>query len=198
MARSLKLCLRPNGVVSENNIDRNDKKVAGFLTEVTGYLHKEMGQKKRSYESINCKWKNRIRPKPEPVLPKNQGQPETTSHDTSDSTHVGLDLNDEATDSVEDEDVQEVRPMGRDKAKKKGSTSASCLSSSERELEIQDERRQEDGELEILKLARKEKEIALQQQMFEFQHQEKFEKDVTPLKSSSSGMVTMGCYVKVQ
>ncbi|GJQ91889.1 hypothetical protein Tco_0003028 [Tanacetum coccineum] len=99
------------------------------------------------------------------------------------------------------DDQEGFRPMGRDKAKKKGSTSASCLSSSldpKRELEIQDERRQEDEELEILKLARKEKEIALQQQMFEFQHQEKFEKDVTPLKSSSSGMVTMGCYVKVQ
>nr|GFA94396.1 hypothetical protein [Tanacetum cinerariifolium] len=48
---------------------------------------------------------------------------------SSDSTHIGLDLNDEATNS-EDVKVQEVRPIGRYKAKKKGSSISSHLSSS--------------------------------------------------------------------
>ncbi|GJW62003.1 ALP1-like protein isoform X1 [Tanacetum coccineum] len=41
----------------------------------------------------------------------------TSSHDTLRSTHIGLDLNDKAADS-EDEEVQEVRPIGWDKLKK--------------------------------------------------------------------------------
>ncbi|GJX14057.1 ribonuclease H-like domain-containing protein [Tanacetum coccineum] len=47
---------------------------------------------------------------------------ETTSQGNLDSAHIGLDLNDKATDS-EDVDVQEVAPMGRDRAKKKASSS---------------------------------------------------------------------------
>ncbi|GJR08278.1 hypothetical protein Tco_0790930 [Tanacetum coccineum] len=45
---------------------------------------------------------------------------ENTSHATSNSTQAGFNLNDEATDS----DDVEVRPMGRDKAKKKVSSSS--------------------------------------------------------------------------
>ncbi|GJZ37955.1 hypothetical protein Tco_0584146 [Tanacetum coccineum] len=47
---------------------------------------------------------------------------ETTSQGNSDSAHIGLDLNEEAADS-EDVDVQEVAPKGRDRAKKKASSS---------------------------------------------------------------------------
>nr|GEW60989.1 hypothetical protein [Tanacetum cinerariifolium] len=47
---------------------------------------------------------------------------ETTSQGNSDSAYIGVDLNDEATNS-EDVEVQEVRPMYRDRAKKKGSSS---------------------------------------------------------------------------
>nr|GEW36296.1 hypothetical protein [Tanacetum cinerariifolium]GEW56578.1 hypothetical protein [Tanacetum cinerariifolium] len=47
---------------------------------------------------------------------------ETTSQGNSDSAHIGLNLNDEAADS-KDVDVQEVAPMGRDRAKKKASSS---------------------------------------------------------------------------
>ncbi|GKA96184.1 hypothetical protein Tco_0818279 [Tanacetum coccineum] len=54
---------------------------------------------------------------------------ETTLHDTSDSTHIGLDLNDEAIDS-EDEEVEEVRPIGWDMAKKKASSFVIRLESS--------------------------------------------------------------------
>nr|GEW49513.1 hypothetical protein [Tanacetum cinerariifolium] len=53
----------------------------------------------------------------------------TTSHDTSDSTRIGLDLNDEATDTG-DEEVEEVRPVGRDMTKKMGSYSSSHATSS--------------------------------------------------------------------
>ncbi|GJQ96797.1 hypothetical protein Tco_0007936 [Tanacetum coccineum] len=54
---------------------------------------------------------------------------ETTSHGTSDSTRIGLDLNDEATDSG-DEEVEDVRSVGRDMAKKMGSFSSSRAASS--------------------------------------------------------------------
>nr|GEV34989.1 hypothetical protein [Tanacetum cinerariifolium] len=49
--------------MSENNIEGNGKKASGFWTEVTEFFHKEMGEQKRSYDSVNYKWKNRIRPK---------------------------------------------------------------------------------------------------------------------------------------
>ncbi|GJW23982.1 hypothetical protein Tco_0037793 [Tanacetum coccineum] len=48
---------------------------------------------------------------------------ENTSQGNSDSAHIGVNLNDEAADS-EDVEAQEVpAPMGRDRAKKKGSSS---------------------------------------------------------------------------
>nr|GEX54760.1 hypothetical protein [Tanacetum cinerariifolium] len=53
----------------------------------------------------------------------------TTSHDTSDSTHICLYLSDEAT-NLDDVEVQEVRPISRDWAKKKRLSSASLSSSS--------------------------------------------------------------------
>ncbi|GKF37028.1 hypothetical protein Tco_0113786, partial [Tanacetum coccineum] len=41
---------------------------------------------------------------------------------TSDSTHGGFNLNEDADDlDAEEEEVQEVRPMGRDRSKKKTS-----------------------------------------------------------------------------
>ncbi|GKA62513.1 hypothetical protein Tco_0762032 [Tanacetum coccineum] len=64
-----------------------------------------MGEDKRSYDSVNFKWKNRIRPK------------------VSQFSHIGVNLNDEAADS-EDVEAQDVpAPMGQDRAKKKGSSS---------------------------------------------------------------------------
>ncbi|GJT93138.1 glutathione S-transferase T3-like protein [Tanacetum coccineum] len=120
---------------------------------------------------------------------------ETTSQGNSDSAHIGVDLNDEAADS-EDVEVQEVRPMGRDRAKKKGSSSGARSESSvagdpslvdalvtkftmvatpffpsrkessseylrikERELELKDQRRREQEELERLKIAQRDKEL---------------------------------------
>ncbi|GKD63622.1 hypothetical protein Tco_1305730 [Tanacetum coccineum] len=114
---------------------------------------------------------------------------ETTSQGNSDSAHIGLDLNDEAADS-EDAEVQEVRPMGRDRAKKKGSSFVARSESSvagdpslvdallKRELKLEDQRRREQGELERLKIAQRDKELELQQKMFEFQQQQKFEEDI--------------------
>nr|GEZ41649.1 hypothetical protein [Tanacetum cinerariifolium] len=54
---------------------------------------------------------------------------ETTSQGNLDSAHIGLNLNDEAADSEEVE-VQEVPPMGRDRAKKKASLSGARSESS--------------------------------------------------------------------
>ncbi|GJR73283.1 glutathione S-transferase T3-like protein [Tanacetum coccineum] len=124
---------------------------------------------------------------------KNLRTLETTSHCTSDSAHIGLDLNDEATDSG-DEEVQETRQMGRDKAKRMRSSFAARSASSaaadpslvdallskytqvatslfssrkeasseyirikEWQLEMKDQRRREEAELERLKLAQVEK-----------------------------------------
>ncbi|GJT36518.1 hypothetical protein Tco_0926937 [Tanacetum coccineum] len=59
-----------------------------------------------------------------------------------------------------DEEVEETRPVGRDKTKRMGSTfaarmrpSAEYLGIEERELEMQDQRRREEAKLEILNLA---------------------------------------------
>ncbi|GJW73115.1 hypothetical protein Tco_0132485 [Tanacetum coccineum] len=106
-------------------------------------------------------------------------------------SHIGLDLNDEAADS-EDVDVQEVAPMGRDLAKKKASSfgarsenfncrkesSSEYLQIKERELKLEDQKRRELGELERLKIAQRDKELDLQQKMFEFQQQQKWEEDI--------------------
>ena len=67
--------------------------------------------------------------KTEEVGLKKSKTSETTSHTTSDSTHGGFNLNDKATDS-KDVEVWEVRPTGRDKAKKKASPSSIPLESS--------------------------------------------------------------------
>ena len=56
--------------------------------------------------------------------------------------------------------------------------SSEYLIINERELEMEDMRRREQVELKWLKLAQKDKELELQRQMFEFQQQEKFEKDI--------------------
>ncbi|GJX86139.1 glutathione S-transferase T3-like protein [Tanacetum coccineum] len=96
-----------------------------------------MGKDKRSYDSVNYKWKNRIRPKILKDHPKwkkfempkfykskkssskKSRTSENTSQGNSDSAHIGVNLNNEAADS-EDVEAQEVSaPMGRDRAKKK-------------------------------------------------------------------------------
>nr|GEU50158.1 hypothetical protein [Tanacetum cinerariifolium] len=48
---------------SEDSVEGNGKKAAGFWREVVEHFHEEMGEDKRSYDFVNCKWKNRIRPK---------------------------------------------------------------------------------------------------------------------------------------
>ncbi|GJZ79744.1 hypothetical protein Tco_0644581 [Tanacetum coccineum] len=114
---------------------------------------------------------------------------ENTSQGNSDSAHIDVNLNDEAADS-EDVEAQEVpAPIGRDRAKKKGSSSGARSETSiagdpslvdallskfimaampfftqrkessseylrikERELELEERKRQEQGELERLGL----------------------------------------------
>ncbi|GJZ36652.1 hypothetical protein Tco_0582843 [Tanacetum coccineum] len=48
---------------SEDSVQGNGKKAAGFRREVVERFHEEIGEDKRSYDSVNCKWKKRIRPK---------------------------------------------------------------------------------------------------------------------------------------
>nr|GEU64054.1 hypothetical protein [Tanacetum cinerariifolium] len=42
---------------SEDSVEGNGKKAAGFWREVAEHFHEEMGEDKRSYDSVNCKWK---------------------------------------------------------------------------------------------------------------------------------------------
>nr|GEZ75209.1 glutathione S-transferase T3-like [Tanacetum cinerariifolium] len=136
---------------------------------------------------------------------------ENTSQRNSDSAHIGVNLNDEAADS-EDVEAQEVpAPMGRDRAKKKGSSSGARSETSiagdpslvdtllskltmaatpfftqrkessseylrikERELKLEERKHLEQGELERMRIAQREKELDLQQKMFEIQQQQKF------------------------
>ncbi|GJS27731.1 hypothetical protein Tco_0488351 [Tanacetum coccineum] len=153
-------------------------------------------------EEDHSKWRKVEMPKffnSKKTSSKKSRTSETTSQGNSDSAHIGVDLNDEAADS-EDVEVQEVRPMGRDAAKKKRSSSGARSESSvagdpslvdalvskftmaarpffssrkessseylrikERELELEDQKRREQGELERLKIAQRDKELELQQ-----------------------------------
>nr|GFB26829.1 hypothetical protein [Tanacetum cinerariifolium] len=75
-------------------------------------------------------------------------------------------------------------------AKKKGSSSGARSKTSiagdprlvdallKRELELKERKRQEQGELERMRIAQRENELDLQQKMFEFQQQQKFEEDL--------------------
>nr|GEX22708.1 zinc finger, CCHC-type [Tanacetum cinerariifolium] len=92
-AKEATILLITNGkigfVLSE--VEGKGKKAARFWREVAEHFHEEIGEDKRSYDPVNYKWKNWIRPK--------------------------------LADS-EDVEAQEVpAPMGRDRAKKKGSSS---------------------------------------------------------------------------
>ncbi|GKD62813.1 hypothetical protein Tco_1300322 [Tanacetum coccineum] len=115
---------------------------------------------------------------------------ENTSQENSDSTHIGVNLNDEAADSEVVEAQEVPAPIGRDRAKKKGSSfgarsetsiagdpslvdtllskftmaatpfftqrkeySSEYLRIKERELELEERKRQEQGELERLGIA---------------------------------------------
>nr|GFB92436.1 hypothetical protein [Tanacetum cinerariifolium] len=113
---------------SKNNKDGNGKKTNGFWMEVTTYFHKETGSAKRSLESDHKKWKKFKYPV---YLNAKYPRPKTsrTSESASDSAHNGLNLNDEVAD-LRDEEIKESRPMGRDKTKRMGSTSAARSASS--------------------------------------------------------------------
>ncbi|GKF06998.1 hypothetical protein Tco_0041222, partial [Tanacetum coccineum] len=113
-----------------------------------------------------------------------------TSQGNSDSAPIGVNLNDEAADS-KDVEAQEVpAPMGRYRAKKKGSSSGARSETLTAgvtnlvdallkcELELEERKRQEQRELERLRIAQREKELELQQKMFKFQQQQKFKEDL--------------------
>ncbi|GJW58026.1 hypothetical protein Tco_0104757 [Tanacetum coccineum] len=57
-------------------------------------------------------------------------------------------------------------------------SSSEYLRIKERELKLEERKRQEQGELERLRIAQHDKELDLQQKMFEFQQQQKFEEDI--------------------
>nr|GEY82825.1 hypothetical protein [Tanacetum cinerariifolium] len=79
-------------------------------------------------------------------------------------------------------------PLCRDAAKKKRSSSGArseslvagdpSLVNALCELEHEDQRHQKQRELERLKIAKRDKELELQQKMFEFQQQQKFKEDI--------------------
>nr|GEX88511.1 hypothetical protein [Tanacetum cinerariifolium] len=91
---------------------------------------------KSNFQLVECwnilkghkKWKKAEYPKY--LRGKYRGSKKSrTSESISDLTHIGLNLNDEAADSG-DEEIKESRLMGRDKTKRMRSTSAARLASS--------------------------------------------------------------------
>ncbi|GKA26947.1 hypothetical protein Tco_0713115, partial [Tanacetum coccineum] len=143
--------------VSENNIAGNSMKTSGFWDAVITYFEKETSST-RDYDLIISKWKNRVRPRIGDfcaIIHNVEANHESGINDL-DVYHKacaeykmiykqdftlehcynvlkdhqasgGIDLNDEA-----DEETEELRPMGRDraKAKKKSASSSSAGSSS--------------------------------------------------------------------
>ncbi|GJX69493.1 hypothetical protein Tco_0305220 [Tanacetum coccineum] len=91
---------------------------------------------KKNDKDVNEPWK----PEEEVALRKRDQRKEATMSltangkigfviSTSDSAHIGLNLNDEAADSG-DEEIEESRLVGRDKTKRMGSTSVARSASS--------------------------------------------------------------------
>ncbi|GJU06863.1 glutathione S-transferase T3-like protein [Tanacetum coccineum] len=180
---------------SKNNIEGNGKNASGVQDrhqsgscENTIYQEAELEYRSihnAPFALIDCwkilkdhpKWKKVEMPKfykskkltfKKPTFKKSRTS-KTTSQGNSDSAHIGLNLIDEAADS-EDVNVQEVAPMGRDRAKKKASSSGARSETSiagdpslidallKRELELEDQKRRELGESERLKIAQRDKE----------------------------------------
>ncbi|GKA43978.1 hypothetical protein Tco_0736702 [Tanacetum coccineum] len=118
--------------VSENSIKRNAMKSMGFWLN---YFEKETGLN-RGYDAILRKWKNRVHPRIGAfctIFDNVQRRNESGSCDLTvyqkrvwnmqlTSAQGGLNLNEEADGSWEE--VREVRPIGRDRAKKKAASSS--------------------------------------------------------------------------
>ncbi|GJZ59372.1 glutathione S-transferase T3-like protein [Tanacetum coccineum] len=128
---------------SEDSVEGNGKKEAGFWTvrghqsgscDNTVYQEAELEYRtiyNAPFTLTECwkivkdypKWKKVEMPKfykLKKSSSKKSRTSENTSQENSDSAHIGVNLNDEATDS-EDVEAQEVpAPMGRDRAKRKG------------------------------------------------------------------------------
>ncbi|GJT45913.1 hypothetical protein Tco_0954628 [Tanacetum coccineum] len=177
--------------VTENNVEVNARKAKAFWTQVHEYFVNEMNEKKRSYDYCNYKWKNRLCPKVSQLSDvqfreievqeccksggsKKLRTSKTTSHGTSRLTHIGLDLNDKVADS-KDEEVQEVRPIGWDKLKKKASSSAALSKSSVVGDQILVDTRNKEERMEQVRLTQhrelEAKRIAHVRQQFEFERE---------------------------
>ncbi|GJY44563.1 hypothetical protein Tco_0432776, partial [Tanacetum coccineum] len=164
---------------SKDSIEGNGKKASGFWMEVTEYFHKKWANRKEATIRLTANGKIGF------ILRTS----ETTSQGNSDSAHIGLDLNEEAADS-EDVDVQEETSIAGDPSlvdallsatpffSQRNESSFEYLRIKGRELELEDQKRWELGELERLKIAQRDKELDLQQKMFEFQQQQKWEEDI--------------------
>ncbi|GJT37154.1 glutathione S-transferase T3-like protein [Tanacetum coccineum] len=147
---------------SEDSVEGNGKKAAGFWREVAEHFHEEMGEDKRSYDSVNCKWKNRIRPKVSQFCEIYNSVRDR--HKVSDPSLV---------DALLSKFTMAATPFFTQRKE----SPSEYLRIKERELELEERKRQEQGELERMRIAQREKELDLQK-MFEFQQQQKFEVDL--------------------
>nr|GEW23732.1 hypothetical protein [Tanacetum cinerariifolium] len=147
---------------SEDSVEGNGKKAARFWREVAEHFHEEMGEDKRSYDSVNCKWKNRIRPKA-----KKKGSSSGARSKTSIAGDPSL------VEALLSKFTMAATPFFTQR-----NESSEYLRIKERELEQEERKRQEQRELERIRIAQCEKELDLQQKMFEFQQQQKFEEDL--------------------
>ncbi|GKA11491.1 hypothetical protein Tco_0691037 [Tanacetum coccineum] len=175
---------------SEDSVEGNGKKAAGFWTEVADHFHEEMDEDKRSYDSVNCKWKNRIRPKVSQfceiynsVRDRYQGgscdntvyqEAELECRTIYNAPFTLTECDPSLVDALLSKFTMAATPFFTQRKE----SSSEYLRIKERELELEERKRQEQGELERLRIAQREKELDLQQKMFEFQQQQKFEEDL--------------------
>ncbi|GKE46479.1 hypothetical protein Tco_1477737 [Tanacetum coccineum] len=106
---------------------------------------------------------------------------ENTSQENSVSAHIGVNLNDEAAagdSNLVDALLSKFTMAATPFFTQRKESSSEYLRIKERELKLEERKRQEQGEFERLRIAQREKELDLQQKMFEFQQQQKFEKDL--------------------
>nr|GFC29037.1 hypothetical protein [Tanacetum cinerariifolium] len=145
-------------------VEGKGKKAARFWREVAEHFHEEMGEDKRSYDPVNYKWKNWIRPKladsedveaqevPAP-MGRDRAKKKGSSSRARSKTSIACDHS--LVDALLSKFTMAATPLFTQRKE----FSSKYLRTKERELELEERNRQEQGELERMRIAQREKEL---------------------------------------